>query len=925
MQEDGQQRSANQRVGEVSLARDRLAARFPRRFTLLLVILLIAAYAAFFSAYTIARHASLESHAYDLGNADQAVWNTAHGRPLAFTNWEGRARTFKAGTRLAMHVEPIYFLIAPLYWVWSDPRALLVLQATVVALGALPAYWLARAQLGDGVPALVFPIVYLLFPALQAANRFDFHAVTLASAFLLFAAYGLLSRRTPLFLISSLLAAATKEEIPLLIAMMGLYAAFVQRRWRLGLAVAAVGVLWSLIAVLVIVPAFNTSGRSPYLNYYEGANGADPTGTATLLSWALVGRLFTSANAEYVVRLLLPTGGLSLFSPATLALLAPSLAINLLSDNPQMHELERFHYAASMVPLVVVAAIIGTAWLSRRLGGEGGSLIPVAGRRVGRPAANLMRGAIARRPVGRPAANLVHGVIARRRVGRPAANLVRGVIARQPVGRLAAHLGSAAKSGSSTDLGSAANAERAMTPRARRIATLLSLWVLAWTLGYHYYRGFTPLAEGFAWPDVSPHDRRLAQIAQQIPPQASLSAQSNLNPHFSQRPRINLFPYSLTTDYVLLDAATFTINKDNFLSWVRDEVVNKASAGGEFGVVVADDGYILLQRGAPARPLPAQFYTFLFEDAPTPRYALTVDFLAPETGEAVLRLHGFDVYGRRGEERQYVVYLEALRPPATDYQIALYQIDAAGAVVGATTEPPAALVWLPTSRWPPGQIVRVVIDPATWWTRTIPEYHVALGIYAGDEEWELGARLRPHVVQSPYQVRLHAERTLLRLATLRNRLWGAYVEAPLRQFAMPRVPQPVDADLGGMVRLLGYDAGPSEVRPGEEVHVRLYWRARAPVAQSYTVFVHLLDRQEQVRGQYDGIPGQGTRPTDTWVTGEVIIDEVQFAVAPETPPGPHRIEVGLYLAATGARLPVLDAAGAPQGDRVLLPQIITVR
>ncbi len=246
-------------------------------------------------------------------------------------------------------------------------------------------------------------------------------------------------------------------------------------------------------------------------------------------------------------------------------------------------------------------------------------------------------------------------------------------------------------------------------------------------------------------------------------------------------------------------------------------------------------------------------------------------------------------------------------------------------MVGATTEPPAALVWLPTSQWPTGRIVRVVIDPVTWWTRATPEYHVALGIYAGGEEWELGARLRPHVVQSPYQVRLHAERTLLQLATLRNRLWGAYVEAPLRQFTAPRVPQAVDADLGGMARLLGYDAGPSEVRPGEEVHVRLYWRARAPIAQSYTVFVHLLDSQDQVRGQHDGIPGQGTRPTDTWVTGEVIIDEIQFAVAPETPPGPHRIAVGLYLAATGMRLPVLDAAGAPQGDRVVLPQIITVR
>jgi uncharacterized membrane protein len=81
-----------------------------------LVLLFIAAYIVFFSTITIARHKGLETNAYDLGNVDQAVWNTAHGRPLAFTNWEGRARTFKAGTRLAMHVEPIYFLIAPVYW-----------------------------------------------------------------------------------------------------------------------------------------------------------------------------------------------------------------------------------------------------------------------------------------------------------------------------------------------------------------------------------------------------------------------------------------------------------------------------------------------------------------------------------------------------------------------------------------------------------------------------------------------------------------------------------------------------------------------------------------------------------------------------------------------------------------------------------------
>ncbi len=816
------------------------------------VLVLIIAYTIFFSAITIARHNGLETNAYDLGNVDQAVWNTAHGRPLAFTNWEGRAKTFKAGTRLAMHVEPIYFLIAPLYWVWSDPRALLILQTAILALGALPAYWLARDRLGDGVPAIAFAAAYLLFPALEAANLFDFHAVTLAASLLLFAAYGLLSGRTRLFLIFWLLAAATKEEMPLLVAMMGLYAAAIQRRPRLGIPVALAGIAWFLIATFVIVPAFNTSGRSPYLNYYDLASQpiGESAGQGKALVSTALGRLLTVKHLRYVLRLLAPVGWLSLFSPATLAMLLPSLLINLISDNPQMHYLERYHYAAPLVPFVIVSSIMGAARISRW-----SRFATLSQRRPGK--------------------------------SQPPEAL-------QPLSEI-------------------------RNPKSEIVA--LSLWVLACTSVYHYYRGFTPLAEGFTWPEVSEHDRRLQDIARLIPANASLSAQSNLNPHFSQRDRINLFPYSLNTEYLLLDAATFTANKDNFLAWMRDYVVG----GSEFGVIAAEDGYILLRRGAPPQPLPDAFYSFLRANDVAPEYPLNADFTRLDTGESVLRLHGYEIEGRRGDERVYTLYFEALRPLSTDYQIALFELNPNGDVVGATTEPPAALVWYPTRRWQPGEVIRVVFNPVTWWTQDTPEFGVAVGVYEGDEVWDLGRRLRPRVLESPWQVRLPGERTLLQLATLRNRWRGPAEEVPARLFTPPHVPQRVDVDFGGQVRLLGYDAGPTVVKPGEELRVRLYWRARAPMTESYTVFVHLLDANHQVRGQRDSLPGGGLRPTYTWASGEVVVDEMRFAVAPETPPGPHQLEVGMYLTASGTRLPVTDAVGNPQGDRVLLPSIITVQ
>jgi hypothetical protein len=70
-------------------------------------------------------------------------------------------------------------------------------------------------------------------------------------------------------------------------------------------------------------------------------------------------------KVAYLVKLLFPVGYLSLLAPHVLLLTAPSLAINLLSANYQMHALDMFHYSAAIVPFVVVSAAWGVAWLAQ--------------------------------------------------------------------------------------------------------------------------------------------------------------------------------------------------------------------------------------------------------------------------------------------------------------------------------------------------------------------------------------------------------------------------------------------------------------------------------------------------------------------------------------------------------------------------------
>jgi len=340
----------------------RLTIFLKSRGSLVLATLLFIGYSSLFSYLSIAQHDSLQTNAFDLGYLDQVVWNTAHGRPFVYSlsTW--------GPNYLGEHFSPILALLAPLYWIWPDVRALLIVQTVVIALGVFPVFWLARERLKSDLAALSFSAAFLLFPALEAANLFDFHAETLAPSLLLFAFYYLERRRHNIFLLFALLAMACKEETPLLISMMGLYLAFVKREWKVGSLTIFGGLAWSLTALYIVIPYFSTQGRSHFLSYYAylGEGPLEIAITVVTNPLLTLRTVLTPAKAKYIFDLLLPGAFTSLFSPQTLLLLLPSLAINLLSTYPPMSALEEFHYAGPLVPFVIISSIYGVGFLARQ-------------------------------------------------------------------------------------------------------------------------------------------------------------------------------------------------------------------------------------------------------------------------------------------------------------------------------------------------------------------------------------------------------------------------------------------------------------------------------------------------------------------------------------------------------------------------------
>ena len=654
---------------------------------------LIGAYFLYFGVLTVQKHDAFQTTAFDLGNVDQAVWNTRHGRLLAMTNIEGLTN------RLGTHVEPILVPISLLYFVWSDPRALLLLQTAVIALGAWPVYLIAqRAVSGlpkssrsrrtkiEGPPAhdtdplsplmhqalpLTFVLAYLFFPALESANLFDFHAVALAPTFFLFAFYYLLTERWGTFALFALLTMSCKEDAPLLVVALGLYLLAVSRgrQWRIALPTIAIAMTWFIVAVGVIMPHFDTGGVSPFANRYAWLGDGPVEMAVTLFTrpGLVAEHVLAPENLAYLRDWLAPVAWLPLLAPLELLLAAPVLAVNLLSTDGFMHQLEGFHYGALLAPVAVIAAAYGAAWLIRRL------------------------------------------------------------------------------------------------PNFRPLPALIAIVVLTATLVYHIGHGYTPLAGEWRleWAVVSAHDRLGQEMAGRVPATATVAALPYLNPHVSERQGLTMIdrvenglPAPLhDAEVVWLDVTNdWPLHPNDLKAGIENLLA------GDYGLAEAADGYLLLQRGAPGKTLPDAFYDFARAGDPRPQYPMRLQFLLD--GQPALECLGFDLsWQKDGVQATY--YWRALRflPPGLRLY-PFYFDDATGQILEDTAQRPlVATIWYPPEDWKPGEVIKTSMLP---WP-VGPDFGVGLGVVQGQDWSAVDRRLPIYVESSDLVVRLFDGDTWARL------------------------------------------------------------------------------------------------------------------------------------------------------------------
>jgi len=315
-------------------------------------LVLVAVYVILFSYISYIKYTEYIYDDFDLAIYNQVTWNTLQGNFFL--------SSIRGGMYFKEHFVPILLLFLPIYALFSSPLTLLYLQALFLGLGGIIVFLIARRQVGNGA-SLAFCLLYLIYPALNYMNLFEFHPDAFAVFFLLGAIYFFMQERFIPFLFMTVLTLFCKEDFFLSVFGFSILALF-YRRWsaKWMLYPAFISIAWFALIINWFMPSLNTDGKYLFTSLYSHLGSS---WTGILLNCIknptqIIKLVFLTHRAGYVFRLFSYLGFLPLLGPAYLSACLPALLRNLLSSKSATSSIY-CQYNAGIVPFMFVSAIYG--------------------------------------------------------------------------------------------------------------------------------------------------------------------------------------------------------------------------------------------------------------------------------------------------------------------------------------------------------------------------------------------------------------------------------------------------------------------------------------------------------------------------------------------------------------------------------------
>jgi uncharacterized membrane protein len=350
----------------------------------LLMAVSMLTYVVVLSAYTISKHNSFSTYAWDLGIFNQGFWTTVNLDRVFYYTCE--LHLVPSGSFFGIHFSPILYTLVPFYYLFQGAEALLVAQSILIALSAIPVYLIARTWFDEGYSGLLASL-YLLNPALHGVNCYDFHVQAFLPLILGYLLYFTMKKNWGGILISANLAMAVQEQVLYIVLAFAGYLLVkplierekeggALRSMLPGIALVLISVVaWRLLSVTVIsyfnpvIPDHLLAGQ------HFAVLGVDAPLKIPLHVLRNPGAVIRALTYEwynkvvYILGLFAPVIFLVLQSPQYLIPTLPWFAISLLSNYPPYYRIG-FQYSAYVIPFIYASMIAGFGKVSQTSNGS---------------------------------------------------------------------------------------------------------------------------------------------------------------------------------------------------------------------------------------------------------------------------------------------------------------------------------------------------------------------------------------------------------------------------------------------------------------------------------------------------------------------------------------------------------------------------
>jgi len=338
----------------------------PRVVAARAVSVAVAVYVAALGFIAVSRHLALRTHAFDLGQYLQIIWNIAHGHGPAST----LVPTYVVADRMQAwgdHFSPIFYALAPLQWLAPGAVSLLLAQTVALAAGAVALFQLAWPRVGRDAAA-AFAVVYLANPSLHGINIRDIHPAAFAIPLVLAAALAFDRGRYGWCAMALVGTLACREDAAIGVVGFAAWLVLARGRWLAGAVLAVVATAILAVDIAWLMPRF-LGGTYDHLNRYRhlGDSLGQILVSIAVRPWRWVGIVLTPAKLAYLGALLAPLAFLPLLAPRVLAAAVPGIAMNLLSLDPKLIHYQG-QYQAFVLPFLMLAAVEGYARLREIVG-----------------------------------------------------------------------------------------------------------------------------------------------------------------------------------------------------------------------------------------------------------------------------------------------------------------------------------------------------------------------------------------------------------------------------------------------------------------------------------------------------------------------------------------------------------------------------